>query len=105
MAKVSFNHLIDSVSGKLCNDEKAPIFAHRKDSGCRYVYHRDNPYTGPASDKQIEQRNKFKAAHIAVKAVYSDPEHLAEATAAWKQNPGKYPTLRGYIFAQEFAKL
>ncbi len=105
MAKVTYNHLIDSVSGKLCNDPKSPIFARRKDSGTKYVYHRDNPYTGPASDSQKLVRNKFKAAHQAVKTILNDPQQVKTLTAEWKANPGKYATLRGYVFAKEFANL
>lgn len=37
MAKVEFNELVNSVSGKLCKDEKSPIFAQRKDTGTAVV--------------------------------------------------------------------
>ncbi len=103
MAKVEFNHLVKSVSGKLCKDEHAPIFAQRKDTGAKYVYHRDNPYTGPDSPAQEAQKQRFKTASANVKTIMNDPDQVKPYREAWKKNPGKYGTLRGYIFAQVMA--
>ncbi len=105
MAKVEFNHLVESVHGKVCNDPRGPIFAQRKDTGSKYVYHRDNPYTGPATEAQEAQKQRFKAASTNTKNVMNNPEQLTAYKEAWRKNPGKYGTLRGYIFAQEMAKL
>ncbi len=104
MAKVVFMELVESVSGKYCKQNPdSPIFQKRKT--CNVVCHIHNPFTGPATAKQQEVQANFASAHAAVKSVMSDPSLLAEATAAWKANPGKYSTLRGFIFAQEYAKL
>ncbi len=101
MAKVLFNHLIDRVQGKLCNDPKSPIFAHRNDSGSNYVYHRDNPYTGPLSEAQKANQQRFATAQAETKTIMNSLEQLAPYKDAFaKQN--KYATLRGYIFAQVY---
>ncbi len=105
MAKVVFYHLVKSVSGKVCQDEHGPIFAIRKDTGTKYVFHRDNPYTGPATEAQEAQKQRFTTAAANTKNIMNNPSELATYKEAWRKNPGKYGTLRGYIFAQEMAKL
>ncbi len=105
MAKVVFNHLIDHVSGKYCQDPTGPIFARRKDTGTKYVYHVENPYTGPATEAQEAQKQRFKTAQTNTRNVMNDPAQLLPYKEAWRKNPGKYGTLRGYVFAQEMAKL
>ncbi len=103
MAKVVFNHLIDRVQGKYCQDPTGPIFAFRGDTGTKYVYHIDNPYTGPATAAQDAQKQRFKTASANTKTIMRDPEQLLPYREAWKKNPGKYGTLRGYVFAQVMA--
>ncbi len=105
MAKVDFNHLVEAVHGKVCEDPRGPIFAQRKDTGTKYVYHIDTPYTGPSTEAQEAQKQRFKTAAVNTKNAMNDAEKLGTYKDAWRKNPGKYGTLRGYIFAQEMAKL
>ncbi len=101
MAKVVYNHLVDRVQGKLCKDDKSPIFAYRQDTGTRFVYHRDNPYTGPASEKQQANYQRFKSAHEEVKTVMGNLELLNTYKESFA-NQTKYKTLRGFIFAEVY---
>ncbi len=101
MAKVVFNHLVDRVQGKLCSDPKAPIFAHRNDSGCNFVYHRDNPYTGPLSDAQKANLQRFATAQTETKNIMNSLELVAPYKESFTKQK-KYATLRGYIFAQVY---
>ncbi len=99
MARVVFNALVDSVHGKLCNEERAPIFAQRKDTGAKYVYHVDRPYTGPLSDAQEAQQARFKQAATETKNIMNSLELVAPYKESFLKQK-KYGTLRGYIFAQ-----
>ncbi len=102
MAKVTFNHLVDTVQGKTCKAERSPIFAFRKDTGTRYVYHRDKEYVHDPSPAQLAQQQKFAAAHAQVKTIMADSAQLEEYRAAFAKQT-KYKTLRGYIFADVMA--
>ena len=62
------------------------------------------------SAAQTATRNKFRQCIEEVKTILQDPTQTAAYTAAWKKtNPtavdAKYPTLRGYIFAQVWSTL
>ncbi len=101
MAKVEYNELVNSVSGKLCKDEKGPIFARRRDTGTKYVNHRHaNPDKEPTPE-QLAQQQKFATAGAEVKTIMSSLEQLAPYREAFVQQ-AKYKTLRGYIFAQVY---
>lgn len=103
MAKVNFVEFVDSVQGKYCRKRAdGPIFAERKDTGTRYVYHIHNPFAGDPTPKQMAYRDVFSDAHTAVATVYADATQLNAAKAAFKKQK-KYRSLRGYIFAREYA--
>ncbi len=105
MARVVFMDLVDHVSGKYCKqDPNGAIFARRKDTNTKYVYHVHSPFAGEPSAAQLAGQNRFKQAQVKVKEVMSDPMELATATAEW-QSQTKYKTLRGYLFQREYAKL
>ncbi len=105
MAKINYIDIIDNVSGKFCKqDPNGAIFAHRKDTNTCYVYHRHNESTAPATAGQIAVRTRFAAAVAATNAAMEDPEQIAAYATAFK-NQTKYKTLRGFIFAKEYAKL
>ena len=59
--------------------------------------------TVPATQKQIDVRLRFAQAHENANAL-SEEERTAYAVA-FKNNPGRYKSLQGYIFAMEYAKL
>ena len=99
MAKVKPMDLLSRLSGKVCGHSKV-YFAER--NGTQYTGTICNPYTGEPSAAQIAVRTKFQSV-IAAIAALSSTEIDAYKEAFKKQK--KYPTLRGYIFAQEYAKL
>ena len=59
--------------------------------------------TTPPTPAQEQTRQNFSIVQAAVNAL-SQEEKDAYA-AAFKRNPGKYKTLRGYMIAQEYAKI
>lgn len=99
MAKYIPMVLIESLSGKVCGHSDM-YFANRK--GTLYTGKICNPYKGEPSVLQIAQRNKFKQVVTAIAALTAE-EKAAYAVDFKKQKT--YITLRGYIFAQEYAKL
>ena len=57
----------------------------------------------PATEKQITNRSNFATARANMLAL--SEEEIAVYKEAFRKNPGKYKSLNGYIFAQEYAKL
>ncbi len=104
MAKVRFMELVESVSGKYCHSNPNSVIFQRRKT-CNVVCHIHNPYTGPATPEQVEQQTKFAQAQAAVAEVFGNPTELTAYTEAYKANPEGYASLRGYIFAKEYAKL
>ncbi len=102
MAKVEFNELVNSVSGKLCKDEKSPIFAQRKDTGTKYVYHRHATVKRDPTPAQSAQQAKFASVSAEVRTILADPSLSAPYREAFAKQT-KYKTLRGYIFAELMA--
>ena len=99
MAKYVPMELLMSLSGKVCGHSDM-YFANRK--GTLYTGKICNPYKGEPSALQLAQRNKFRQVLTAIAALTAE-EKTAYAAAFKKQK--EYRTLRGYIFAQEYAKL
>ena len=61
-----------------------------------------NPRTKPFSEQELARQTKFRQAIAAVNEL-TEEQKTAYATAF--KNQSKYGTLRGYMFAQEYAKL
>lgn len=99
MAKLKPMELIASLSGKVCGHSNK-YFAVR--NGTQYTGTICNPYTGEPTEKQIAVREKFKQTYTAMAALTE--EQKAEYETAFRRQK-KYRSLRGYIFAQEYAKL
>ncbi len=96
---------IEKMSGKTCNKTNdGPIFRTMSASGNIYVSHIHTERTAPFTAGELAQQDKFKNATTATLAAMADPVQLAAYSAEFK-NQKKYSTLRGYIFAQEMAKL
>lgn len=103
MAKITPMDLVKSMSGKICQHSDIS-FAQRGETiytqkRCNQRDLDENPY----SQAEIERQTKFATALENVKALST--EQIADYKAAFKKNPGKYTTLRGYMIAQEYAKL
>ena len=99
MSKFKPMELIDKMSGKFSG--KSKYYAAEKYG---------TQYTGlvgeikvPPTEKQIVNREKFAQTRANMAALTQ--EQIAEYAAAFHKLPGKYKSLNGYIFAQEYAKL
>ena len=99
MSKVKPMILVDRLSGKVCGHSNT-YFAVR--NGTQYTGTICNPYTGEPTDKQIAVRQKFADTYAAMANLTEEQRNAYEK--AFK-NQKKYRSLRGYIFAQEYAKL
>lgn len=102
MAKIKPMGLIESMSGKLCQDSDVS-FVRR--NGKVFTAKLCHPRTSAPSVRQQKVMLDFKEVHERVKGIMAD-RTSAEYKAyekAWKQQT-KYATLRGYIFAQEYGK-
>ena len=99
MAKIKPMELLSRLSGKVCGHSNT-YFAER--NGTQYTGTICNPFKGEPTTAQIAVRTKFQSVIAAIAALSSaDIDAYKEAFKKQK----KYPTLRGYIFAQEYKKL
>lgn len=99
MAKLKPMILIERLSGKVCGHSNT-YFAER--NGTQYTGTICNPFTGEPTDKQIAVRQAFTATMEAIKNL--TPEQKADYETAFRKQK-KYRSLRGYIFAMEYAKI
>ena len=99
MSKIKPMELISKLSGKVCGHSNK-YFAVRY--GTQYTGTICNPYTGEPTAKQIAIRQKFADTYAAMAALTE--EQKADYETAFRKQK-KYRSLRGYIFAQEYAKL
>ena len=88
------------MSGKVCGHSDISFVKKGK---TQYTMKRCNPRTTPYTEAELARQEKFAQVRAAIKAL--SEEQKAEYTAQFKKYPGKYTTLNGYIFAQEYAKL
>ena len=100
MAKIIPMDLIGSMSGKICGHSD---ISFAKKGKTQYTMKRCNPRTTPYTEAELARQEKFAQVRAAMKAL--SEEQKAEYAAQFKKSPGKYTTLNGYIFAQEYAKL
>ena len=99
MAKFKPMELISEMHGKFSG--KSEYYAAER-YGTQYTG-KIGENTTPPTPAQEQTRQNFSIVQAAVNAL-SQEEKDAYA-AAFKRNPGKYKTLRGYMIAQEYAKL
>ena len=92
--------LIGSMSGKVCGHSD---ISFAKKGKTQYTMKRCNPRTTPYTEAELARQEKFAQVRVAMKAL--SEEQIAEYATQFKKYPGKYSTLNGYIFAQEYAKL
>ena len=102
MAKYKPIDMVDHYRGKICSHSDT-YFQKRGRTLCtgRICNPRDlekKPYKA----NEIAVHNKFSQAVAAIKSL-SEEQKAAYETAF--KNQSKYGTLRGYMFAQEYAKL
>ena len=91
--------MVKSYSGKIC--EHSDVYFAKK-GNTLYTGKICNPRTKPFSEQELARQTKFRQAIAAVNALTAE-QKTAYATAF--KNQSKYGTLRGYMFAQEYAKI
>ena len=99
MAKYVPIEMVKSYSGKIC--EHSDVYFAKK-GNTLYTGKICNPRTKPFSEQELARQTKFRQAIAAVNAL--TVEQKTTYAAAFK-NQSKYGTLRGYMFAQEYAKI
>lgn len=109
-------HLIDNFGGSICDAKERKAFQLSNGATRRPWNVRFSTVTGKqtfaaqgvykvSADKQADalaKQAKFTAVAAAVATAMANPTTLATYKAEWEKQT-KYPTLRGYIFAQEYA--
>ena len=100
MAKIIPMDLLSSLSGKVCGHSD---ISFAKKGKTQYTMKRCNPRTTPYTEAELVRQEKFAQVRANIKAL--SEEQKAEYAAQFKTSPGKYTTLNGYIFAQEYKKL
>ena len=91
--------MVKSYSGKIC--EHSDVYFAKK-GNTLYTGKICNPRTKPFSEQELARQTKFRQAIAAVNALTA--EQKTAYAAAFKYQ-SKYGTLRGYMFAQEYAKI
>jgi len=90
-----------ALRGKICRHSKI-IFAQRK--GTNYTSQICHPRTKPFSADELARQTKFATAIANAGTAMADPAQLAAYQTAFAKQK-RYKTLRGYVIAQEYAKL
>lgn len=99
MAKYVPIEMVKSYSGKIC--EHSDVYFAKK-GNTLYTGKICNPRTKPFSEQELARQTKFRQAIAALNALTVEQK---TAYAASFKNQKKYASLRGYMFAQEYAKL
>ena len=99
MAKIIPMDLVKSMTGNICGHSD---ISFAKKGETQYTMKRCNERTSEPSAAELANQANFKAAHEAVNAL--TPEQKSAYAEAFKKQT-KYSTLRGYMFAQEYAKI
>ena len=101
MSKINLEAPFQSFRGKICKHSKI-IFAQRGQT--QYTSKICKPRTNTFSDAELARQTKFKTAITNANTALADAtQRAAYETAFAGQN--KYKSLRGYVIAQEYAKL
>ena len=99
MAKFKPMELIDEMHGKF--SRKSKYYAAEK-YGTQYTG-MVGEITVPPTEKQVATRDKFRQVRQNVLALTE--EQVSAYREAFRQSPGKYKSLQGYMIAMEYAKL
>ena len=100
MSRIKLEAPFRQFRGKIC---KHSDIIFKEMYGTQFTSQICNPYTGEPSAAQVAQKERFRQAKENVQALST--EDVAAYKAAYKNNPGKYKTLQGYMLAQEMAKI
>ena len=99
MSKINLEAPFMDFRGKVCKHSKIIFKKLRQTNFTSQIC---NPRTKPYSEAELARQTKFRQAIAAVNAL-TEEQKTAYATAFANQK--KYASLRGYMFAQEYAKI
>ena len=101
MSSIKLEAPFNSFRGKICSHSKI-IYAKRGQT--QYTSQICNPRTKPMSAAELARQAKFSTAIANAATALETPETKATYEAAFKKQK-KYSTLRGYVIAEEYAKI
>jgi len=99
--KITFNELIDTASGRMGNKYGVCTHTHRDGTIHSWSVKYGKRSTQPAQ-AELTRQQKFASVAASTKTRMQNPTTLAQDKVAF-QAQTKYNTLRGYVFAQEWA--
>ena len=105
--KLKLNPYFTSASGKLdpTHDKENMCFTRNGVTYSRKVCNPRNPELKPYSPQEKQNHTLFAQAWAAVKAIVEDADAKAAAQARFRAGHGKYTTLRGFLFAEQYKNL
>ena len=101
MSSIKLEAPFQAFRGKICKHSKI-IFAQRK--GTNYTSQICNPRTKAYSAEELARQQKFATALTNANTALADATQKAAYETAFKAQ-SKYKTLRGFVIAQEYARL
>ena len=101
MSSIKLEAPFQAFRGKICKHSKI-IFAQRK--GTNYTSQICNPRTKAYSAEELARQQKFATALTNASTALADATQKAAYETAFKAQ-SKYKTLRGFVIAQEYARL
>ena len=87
------------------HDKQNSVYMLNGKTFSRKLCYPRNFNTKPLSAAEQNVRTWFATAQAAVTQILSDPDERAAQLALYKANPGKYHSLRTWLFAKEYAKV
>lgn len=103
MAKIEPMTHLDAIRGKYARTDKVYTRVRTFDNQIIGVALKHPATNLPPTEGQQTAQQKMKAVQAKVTAALADASQRAQYMVKWK-NQTKYKTLRGYVFAQEYAK-
>lgn len=96
--------LLKSLRGKICEHSDFYLANKGKTGYSGRMCNQRDLSKNPYSEKELQQQQRYKQAIEALKTLGTEQKEAYEKQ--WKaQKHSKYSTLRGFMFAQEYAKL
>ncbi len=104
MAKYRPVDLVKSWSGKICEHSEFYLATRGKTGYSGRICNPRDLSVNPYTEKELQVQQRYKQTVEALKALTS--EQIQTYKEQWlAQKKSKYTTLRGFMFAQEYAKL
>lgn len=104
MAKFKPIDLVKSWSGKICEHSDFYLATKGKTGYSGKICSPRDLSKRPYTENELKVRQKYKQALEALKTLSEEQKQTYEKQWLAQKN-SKYATLRGYMFAQEYAKL